>query len=81
MIKSPPSTVNSIERDGRSAGGEHTRYDITGIHGILIFDEAEAIHQLDLRNLSGAMGTEVFLDILFGDCKSFDRRRCQLHAP
>jgi hypothetical protein len=61
--------------------GGHTRYDVTGIHSIFILDEAEAVHQLDLRNLTGAMGTEVFLDVLFGDCKSFDGRRCQLHRP
>ncbi len=63
----PPSTVELVEGDGSSAGGGHTRYNITCIHGIFIFNEAEAVHQLDLGNLSGAMGTEVFLDILFGD--------------
>lgn len=63
----PPSTVELVEVDDRSAGGRHTRYNITGIHGILIFNEAEAVHQLDLGNLSRAMGAEVFLDILFGD--------------
>jgi hypothetical protein len=63
----PPSTVELVESGGSSAGGGHTRYNITGIHSILIFNEAEAVHQLDLGNLSGAMGAEVFLDILFGD--------------
>lgn len=63
----PPSTVELVESGGSSAGGGHTRYNITGIHGILIFNEAEAVHQLDFGNLSGAMGAEVFLDILFGD--------------
>lgn len=41
--------------------------DVTGIHGILILNEAEAVHQLDLRDLSGAMGTEVCLDVGLGD--------------
>lgn len=47
-----------------------TRHNITGIHGILILDEAEAIHQLDLGDLSRPMGVEVFFDILLGHCKS-----------
>lgn len=84
MIGSTTSHIESLDSDKRSAGegrGGHTRYNVTSIHGILIFDEAKAVHQLDLRNLTGAMSTEVFLDILFGDCRSFDRRRCQLHTP
>jgi hypothetical protein len=44
-----------------------SRDNVTSIHGILILDEAKAVHQLDLRNLTGAMGREVFFDILFGD--------------
>lgn len=60
--------------------GRHTRDNVTGIHGILILDEAKAVHQLDLRNLTGAMGAEVFFNVLFGDYKSFDRRHGQLHA-
>ena len=43
-----------------------TRNDITGIHGILVFDESEAIHELDLGDLSGAMSVEMGLDISFG---------------
>jgi hypothetical protein len=45
-----------------------TRYDIPGIHGIFIFNESEAIHQLDLRDLAGAMRSKVSLDIGLGGC-------------
>lgn len=51
-----------------------TRHDITGIHGIFILDEAEAIHQLDLSDLARSMGAEVLFDILFGHCKSSEER-------
>jgi hypothetical protein len=43
-----------------------TRNDITGIHSILIFDESEAIHKLDLGDLSGAMTVEMRLNIRLG---------------
>lgn len=39
---------------------------IPGIHGILVLNEAEAVHELDLGNLTGAMGREVSLDIGLG---------------
>jgi hypothetical protein len=48
----------------RAAVGQ-TRNDITGIHGILVLDESEAIHELNLGDLSGAMGVEMGLDISF----------------
>lgn len=48
-----------------------TRNDIPGVHGILILDETEAIHQLDLSD--GAIRVlEVALNILFGDCRRRD---------
>lgn len=47
---------------------KHTWNNITGVHGILVLDEAEAVHQLDLCNLSSAMGAKVGLDIGLGDC-------------
>jgi hypothetical protein len=47
-----------------------TRNDITGIHGILVFDEPEAIHELDLGDLSGAMSVEMGLDISFGSYRA-----------
>lgn len=40
--------------------------DIPGIHGVLVLDETEAVHKLDLGNLSGAMGREVRLNIGLG---------------
>lgn len=40
-----------------------TRDDITRVHGIFVFDEAKAVHELDLANLSGTMGLEVVLDV------------------
>jgi len=40
-----------------------TRDNITSIHGVFILDEAEAIHELDLRDFAGAMGSEVLLNI------------------
>lgn len=46
---------------------ELTRNNVARIHGILILNEAEAIHELDLRDLAGAMGTEVSLDLGLGD--------------
>lgn len=46
---------------------ELTRDDISGVDGILVFDEAKTIHELDLCD--GAWGLfEVGLDILLGDC-------------
>ena len=47
-------------------GGLHTRNDIARIHGVFVLDEAEAIHELNLGNLAGAMGVEVVLNIGLG---------------
>ena len=41
----------------------HTRNDIASIHSILVLDKAEAIHELDLGDLSRAMSVEVGFDI------------------
>jgi hypothetical protein len=43
-----------------------TRYNISGIKLVVIFDEAEAVHQLDLRDFTRAMAAEVFFDVTFG---------------
>jgi hypothetical protein len=45
-----------------------TRNDVAGIHSILVLDETEAVHQLDLSDLSGTMGIEVGFDICLGRC-------------
>lgn len=52
-----------------------TRDDITGIHRILVLDEAEAIHELHLSNLPGAMGRKVGLDIGLGSCSREKKAR------
>ena len=52
---------------------ELTRHNVSGIHGVLILNETKAIHQLDLRDLTRSMGTEVLLDILFSYCPSRNR--------
>lgn len=52
----------------RGLGGRLTRNDISGIHGILVLDEAEAIHELDLGDLASAMGRKVGFNIGLGGC-------------
>lgn len=52
-----------------SGGGEgHTKSwdDVTRVHHVLVLDEAEAVHELDLGDLAGAMGAKVARDILLG---------------
>lgn len=44
-----------------------TRHHITGVHSVFIFNEAKAVHQLDVGNLPRSVGVEVILDILFGN--------------
>lgn len=46
-----------------------TRDDIPGIQGILVFDEAKAIHELDLGNRTGGL-LEVVLDVLLGNWRT-----------
>jgi hypothetical protein len=55
----------------------HTRDNIASIHRILVLDEAEAVHEFDLGDLSGAMGIEVGLDISLG---SIAREVAQVQA-
>lgn len=46
---------------------EHLTWDnVARIHGILILDEAETIHELDLSDLASTVGGEVILDICLG---------------
>jgi hypothetical protein len=40
--------------------------DILRIHGVLVLNKAEAIHEFDLGNLPGAMGVEVVLNVGLG---------------
>ena len=43
-----------------------TRDDVAGIHGVLVLDEAEAVHELDLGDLASAMGLEMSLNFSLG---------------
>lgn len=45
-------------RDERLTGN-----DVAGVHGVLVFDEAEAVHELDLGDLTSSMAGEVVLDV------------------
>jgi hypothetical protein len=49
--------------------GRLTRNNVSGIHRVLVFDEAEAIHQLDLGDLPGAMSRKMSLDVGLGSCR------------
>ena len=44
----------------------HTGNHIAGIHSILVLNESEAIHELDLGDLPGAVSVEMGLDISLG---------------
>lgn len=54
--------------------------DVPGIHGILILDEAEAVHEFDLRDLTRAMGAKVFFDVLFGDWRESNTNMGQMYC-
>jgi hypothetical protein len=54
-----------------------TRDDISGIHRILVLDKAEAIHELHLSDLPGAMGRKVSLDIGLGSCSEGKKKARQ----
>jgi hypothetical protein len=43
-----------------------TRNDVAGVHGVLVFEEAEAVHELDLGDLTSSMAGKVVLDIGLG---------------
>jgi hypothetical protein len=43
-----------------------TRDDVTRVHCVLVLDEAKAVHELDLGDLTGAMGVEMGLDLSLG---------------
>jgi hypothetical protein len=45
-----------------------TRNNIARIHGILVLDKAEAVHEFNLFDNTSAMGGEVTLDISLGSC-------------
>jgi hypothetical protein len=43
-----------------------TRNDVARVHSVLVLDETEAVHELDLSDLASAMGLEVALDVCLG---------------
>lgn len=54
---------------GLARGGKcHTWNNVTGIHGILILDEAETTHQLHLGDFSSAMSGKVVFNVGLGSC-------------
>lgn len=40
-----------------------TWYHVSGVHGVLVLDESEAVHELDFGYFTGSMGSEVCFDI------------------
>lgn len=58
--------------------GVLTRNNIACIHGIFVLDETEAIHELDLGYLAGAMGVEVVLNVGLGSYSTRSSQRCQV---
>lgn len=59
-------------------GDKRTWHDITGVHGILVLDEAESDHQLDFDDLAGAMFLKVRSDFFLGHCRE---REAEGRAP
>lgn len=47
-------------------GAMESRNDVTRIHRVFVLDEAEAVHELDLCDLAGAVSLKVGLDIGLG---------------
>jgi len=62
--------VAASELDGEALAHKHRSMkgwdDIPGVHGVLILNEAEAVHNLDLCDLAGAMLGEMSLDVGLG---------------
>lgn len=65
-----PGTAGELDSESFSheIRAMESRYNITSIHGVLVLDETEAIHELNLGDFSGTMSREVSLDIGFGSC-------------
>lgn len=55
-----------------SMSGDITWNHISRIHGILILEKAEAIHEFDFCNLASSMALEMLFDILLGDWRVRD---------
>ena len=44
----------------------YTWHNVARVHRILIFDEAKAVHELDLHDLSSAVSVEMRFNVRFG---------------
>lgn len=64
-------SISCVLNLGKLCG--HTGNHIAGIHSILVLDESEAIHELDLGDLSSAMGVEMRLDVCLGSYQMVSR--------
>lgn len=62
------NNVSKSVRINETSSAVLTGHNISGIQLVVIFDEAETIHQLDLRDLTGAMAAEMFLDVALSHC-------------
>lgn len=43
-----------------------TRDDVTRVHSVLVFNEAETVHELDLGDFAGSVSLKMGLDFGFG---------------
>lgn len=74
-------TYERLQHSGQQSAqtmlrGRLTRDNILSVHGILVLDETEAVHQLDLGDFSGSMSRKVSLNIGLGSCSA----ACQWHG-
>lgn len=56
--------------EGGRRGWSLTGNNVARVQGVLVFDEAESIHQLDLGDFASAMGCEMGLDISLSDWRT-----------
>jgi len=50
----------------QEVGSMKSRHNVARVHWVLVFDEAESIHELDLGYLSGSVGSKVRLQVRLG---------------
>lgn len=59
--------VNSVSLiDPTQGHSTHTRHHILGVHGILVLQEAKALHKFDLCDLASTMRVKMVLDVGLG---------------
>lgn len=54
-----------------------TWHHVPGIHGVLVLDESETVHELDLGYFTGSMGGEVLFNIGLGSYRRESSQRRQ----